>query len=149
MVLYASCTMTSQFWAFHKVIASLTLNFSSGTTTLQHHNHTTCASQGQCMVDLWWPWGKICFLPCLGCLENYKVASWHLCGCLAAPLRWPYGELVVAAATVRVPYDRSMVTSQSHCSHLMFFDLMNHKIAMRLPLYIYIYDYYYHNSSDL
>ena len=66
--------------------------------------------QGHHTVALWWPWGDIFFLPCLGCRENRTVSSGHPCNSLTVPLRRLYSKFVVAATTVRVLYGCRMVS---------------------------------------
>ena len=123
--IYASQTVISRLLARCKVIASLAIFFNFTLNFFRSRNATTTPQMHR-KVIVQWPWGEICFLPGLRCLESLKAA----CGGRMVILRRLYGELVVAATTMRVPYGHHTVASRSPCSHLTVFDLINHTITL-------------------
>ena len=114
-VFYANRTATSRSLASRTGIASLAVFcYLDIKLFIKNHNAATPQPQHQVTVGgltvaLRWPWGGIRFLPCLGCLENRTAASRRPCAGLTAPLRQPYGKLVVVTKTMRVPYGRRAV----------------------------------------
>ena len=109
----------------------------------QRRNHTARSSYGGRTVALRWPWGGIRFLPCPGCLENRTAASWRPCGGLRAPLRRPYGKLVIAARTVRSPYGHLPVCLRSP------YGFWFHESYDRRAVAVTICDHNYRRPQDL
>ena len=97
---------------------NLTLNFFSETAMPQRCNHIARSPYGGCTVTLRLPWDGIRFLPCLGRLENHRAASRCPCGGLTAPLRRPYGKLLIAAKNMRSPHGHLPVSLRSPYSFL-------------------------------
>ena len=129
---YAKRTATSRFSTRSKVIASPTFFLTWHYTFFRNRNPTT--PQPHRKVTVRWPCDgravAYVFLPCLVCLENRTAVSRRPWGGLTAPLRRPYGKLVVAARTVRVPYGRRTGGSRAPCRHLTVFDFKNRTIAV-------------------
>ena len=127
---YANHTVTSRFLARCKVIIILAFFFNLTLNCFQQpqcRNHTASSAYSGRTVVLQWLWGDIQFLHCLGCLESLTVASQLACGGLKAPLWQPYGKLVVAAKTPRVPwspYGHLPVSLRSHYAFLFNFHMI-------------------------
>ena len=129
--IYANLTATSQFSVHRNVIASLSVFFKLDIKFFRNHNAAR------------WPWGGIRFLPCLECLVNRTAASRRPCGGLTLPLRRPYGKLVVAATTMRVPYGRLPVSLWSPITVLISW-IVRSPCGRRN-----ISDHSYHRPQDL